>query len=351
MRFSFLKSLLALALITVSSMAQAQSAPFEHGWTLDGASSDLRFTSVKKGDVAETSSFVTLSGGIDENGAANIEILLDSVDTKIDLRNVRMRFLFFETFLHPTATITAQLDPTVLSDLETVRSKVIPLTFTMTLRDVSLEKTTDVIVTLIDMDRVQVAATTPLTIPTSEFDLETGRMKLEEAANVAITPLGIVSFHFTFDRTRPGQPANTGLVVQPTTPANAALETSGDFDREACVGRFEILSRTGNIYFGSGSARLDPKSMPLLDNLFDVVDRCPDLTIEIGGHTDSDGSAEANQALSQRRAQAVADYLAAKGVGGARMVVVGYGESQPFVENSSRANKARNRRIEFAVVN
>ena len=122
-------------------------------------------------------------------------------------------------------------------------------------------------------------------------------------------------------------------------------------DREACVGRFEILSRTGNIYFNTGSARLDAKSMPLLDKLHDVVDRCPELDIEIGGHTDSDGSDVANQRLSERRAASVAEYLQSKGIPPARMKVVGHGEAQPLVANTSGENKARNRRIEFSVIN
>ena len=72
--------------------------------------------SVKKGDLAETSRFATLSGLITEDGhrpdprAAGF-----SVDTQIDLRNVRMRFLFFETFNFPEATITARLDPAAVA--------------------------------------------------------------------------------------------------------------------------------------------------------------------------------------------------------------------------------------------
>ena len=87
-------------LATLALPATAQTSLFEGGWTLQ-PSSRLNFQSVKKLTVVESSSFATLVGEIDSNGVATVRVLLDSVDTKIDLRNVRMRFLFFETFKFP----------------------------------------------------------------------------------------------------------------------------------------------------------------------------------------------------------------------------------------------------------
>jgi len=341
---------LSAGLMSVSASAQSAD-PFENGWTLNAEASQLRYMSVKKGNVAETNSFATLSGLITEDGKAQIRVLLDSVDTKVDLRNVRMRFLFFETFLHPEATITAQLDPAVLTDLHNTRRKNINLDFSLTLHGVTVKKSAEVALALINNDRVTVSATTPIALTLTDFNLEVGREKLQEAANVTILPLGIVSFDFVFDRSSPGTPPDLALVTQAVTPGSAALETKGNLDREACVGRFEILSRTGNIYFAAGSAQLANKSKPLLDNLYDIVNRCPDLQIEIGGHTDSDGSTGANQRLSERRAGSVGQYLRAKGIAADRMMVVGYGEAKPLHPNTSRDNKAKNRRIEFSVLN
>ncbi len=336
----------------LSVQASAQSAdPFEHGWTLDAEASGLRFMSIKKGNLVETNSFATLSGLITEDGKAQIRVLLDSVDTKVDLRNVRMRFLFFETFLHPEATITVQLDPSVLGDLHIARRKVVPVQYTLSLHGVSVDKTADVSLVLISNDRVVVSAVTPISLTLPEFDLEGGREKLQEAAGVTIAPLSIVSFDFVFDRSSPGTPPVMAQSNQTASPGTAALETKGNLDREACIGRFDILSRTGNIYFGPGSARLDSKSIPLLDNLYDVVNRCPGMSIEIGGHTDSDGSTRSNQRLSEKRARSVGRYLATKGIAPERMKIVGYGEAQPLVANDSPANKAKNRRITFSVLN
>lgn len=338
--------------LTAPAPAPAQSAdPFENGWTLDPAASQLRFMSVKKGDVAETSSFATFSGLITEQGKAQIRVLMESVDTKIDLRNVRMRFLFFETFVHPDATITAQLDAAALSDLHVVRRKRITLDYALTLHGITVNKTADAFVTLIDNDRVAVSSTAPIALKLTEFGLDEGRVKLEEAANVTITPVGIVSFDFVFDRSSPGTPPDMSLVTGAVAPGSAALETKGNLDRDACVGRFEILSRTGNIHFAPASARLDAKSVPLLDNVYDIVSRCPELAIRIAGHTDSDGDAAVNQRLSERRAAAVADYLKGKGIPAERLATIGHGETRPLVPNTSRANKARNRRIEFSAMN
>ncbi len=348
--FITLTFLTLAALLPLSATAQSAD-PFENGWTLNPDDSKLRYMSVKKGNKAETNSFVTLSGLITEGGKAQIRVLLDSVDTKVDLRNVRMRFLFFETFLHPEATITAQLDPSVLLDLHNTRRKLIDLDFTLSLHGVTVNKTAEVAIALINNDRVTVSATTPIALTLTDFNLDAGREKLQEAANVTIVPLGIVSFDFVFDRSSPGTPPDLALVTTAVTPGSAAIEVKGNLDREACVGRFEILSRTGNIYFAAGSSRLADKSKPLLDNLYDIVNRCPDLRIEIGGHTDSDGSTKTNERLSQKRANSVGQYLQSKGIDGGRMQVVGYGEANPLYPNNSRANKAKNRRIEFSVLN
>ena len=132
---------IALLLVLPVGLASAQSSdPFEYGWNLDGEASELRFLSVKKSKIAETSSFATLSGLITEEGQAQVRVLLDSVDTQVDLRNVRMRFLFFETFRFPEAVITTQLSPELLTDLHMTRRKEIQLDYTFTLRGVTLER-------------------------------------------------------------------------------------------------------------------------------------------------------------------------------------------------------------------
>jgi len=328
--------------------AEAQANPFEPGWVLEPGASSLRFQSIKGQSKIESSSFATLSGGIDPLGNASLTVLLDSVDTKIDLRNVRMRFLFFETFQYPEAKVSLSVDPSVVADLAQVRRKVVRLPFTLELHGEQKQLEADLALTLIGDDLVAVSTNDPVTIALSDFNLIGGLEKLQEAANVEIIPSTTVTFELIFKRLGTGQQAPVQVATS-EAPASAALETKGDFSLEACVGRFEILSRTGNIYFATGSARLDDKSVPLLNQVADIVARCPGLVIQVSGHTDSMGSDSANQRLSERRAGSVADYLAGKGIPRDRMVSVGMGESQPVASNDTRDGRGKNRRIEFSV--
>ncbi|WP_226778952.1 OmpA family protein [Oceaniglobus trochenteri] len=336
-----------------ATAALAQDNPFSGGWTLKSDSSALRFQSVKNATKVETSSFASFDGTISEDGTAKVTIKLDSVDTKVDLRNVRMRFLFFETFQFPEAVITARIDPADLADLNEVRRKIIMLPYTLDLHGVKTEGEAEVAVTLISDTLVAVASSTPISVATADHDLDNGIRKLEEAANVEIVPSATVSFDMIFGRAAPDAPAPaTVAAAQPETPpASAAVETAGNFDLAACKGRFEILSRTDNINFRSGSATLEQTSFFLLDSIVDIVRRCPGLKIEVGGHTDSLGGAASNQRLSERRAASVTDYLISKGVDRAQITSTGYGEARPIVDNDTAENQRRNRRIEFTVLN
>lgn len=146
----FRTGLFALAVMIGSVLsAGAQDGLFAPGWTLQPEASSLRFQSVKNETKVESSGFVTYSGEIDPGGLATVRIKLNSVDTKIDLRNVRMRFLFFETFQFPEAVITVALDPTLLTDLPTVRRKSVRLPYTLDLHGVKKSFEADVTVTLI----------------------------------------------------------------------------------------------------------------------------------------------------------------------------------------------------------
>lgn len=333
--------------VFIGQQALGQGSTFAPGWDLNTDASNIRFQSIKKGNVVESSSFATFSGGIDANGQAQISVLLDSVDTKIDLRNVRMRFLFFETFKFPAATISLALTEDMLGDLATVRRKTIPVAFDFTVSNVTRTLETNVVATLLTDDVVSVASDAPLSINLADFDLVDNLKKLEEAASVTIVPTATVTFDFMFIRRAAGAPAVASVQTE-QAPSNVALETVGDFSLEACLGRFEILSRTGNIYFRSGSSQLDNESVPFLTSVIDIVNRCPEMNILVAGHTDSDGSNASNQRLSEARAQSVARYLMDNGVGGDRITSKGFGETQPVAPNDSAENKSRNRRIEFS---
>lgn len=95
--------------------------------------------------------------------------------------------------------------------------------------------------------------------------------------------------------------------------------------------------------FATGSANLTPASRTLLN----AVVPCIIAPFEVGGHTDSVGNAAANLALSERRAQSVANYLASKGVDAKLMTTKGFGDTAPIGDNATAEGKAKNRRIEF----
>lgn len=347
MRFALaLQSLIVTSLLALSGPVLAQDAAFQGGWTMQSDGSTLGFQSVKNETKVEMNSIATYTGTISPKGDAEVHIALDSIDTHIDLRNVRMRFLFFETFKFPEAVITAHIDPAVLTDLATKRRIRISLPVNLTLHGVTKAITADVAVTLITPDMVSVASVGIIPIAAEDFGMLDNVTKLNEAAKVKVVPVGSVAFDWIFTRngttTAPVQTAVMG--------AASAKETQGNLDPDACKVRFDTLSHAGNITFGSGSAKLDVAGSAVLDTLLDVANRCPAMKVEIGGYTDDVGAPDQNLALSQRRAAAVAAYMAAKGVDGTRLTAKGYGEENPVVPNDSEQNRARNRRIEFTVL-
>lgn len=101
------------------------------------------------------------------------------------------------------------------------------------------------------------------------------------------------------------------------------------------------------VAFAESSAALRESSYPSLDKLVDFAWDCRNTTILIVGHTDASGNESWNRQLSRARAQAVADYLTAKGVAAERLVVEGRGSAEPVADNETRYGRSRNRRIEF----
>ena len=145
------------SVVSLIGAVTAMANPLEQGWVLQTESSSLNFQSIKNLTKVEPSKFGRLNGAILPDGHAEIEIDLDSVDTKVDLRNVRMRFFLFETFIYPTAKISAQLNMDDLADLEDLRRKTITLPVTLSLHGVEKELTADVAVTLLSDDLVSVS--------------------------------------------------------------------------------------------------------------------------------------------------------------------------------------------------
>lgn len=104
----------------------------------------------------------------------------------------------------------------------------------------------------------------------------------------------------------------------------------------------------GDLLFDTGKADLKPAGIADLDKVVIILKGNPDLKVEVQGHTDNAGSKESNQKLSEKRANAVMDYLVKKGgVEASRLTAKGYGLTKPAASNKTAAGKAQNRRVQL----
>ena len=110
-----------------------------------------------------------------------------------------------------------------------------------------------------------------------------------------------------------------------------------------------FLNMPGDVTFATGSASIKSQHYATLNSVAKVLNKYDKTRVEIGGHTDTDGEPEANQLLSEARANAVLNSLLAAGIEADRMTAVGYGDARPVASNETAEGKRRNRRIEFLV--
>lgn len=131
------------------------------------------------------------------------------------------------------------------------------------------------------------------------------------------------------------------------------LEEYAEIERDLYLAPIKVgtVVRLNNIFFEFGKATLMEASFMELDKVVLLMTDNPKLELEISGHTDDVGSESDNLKLSQNRAQAVVDYLTQNGIKSSRLIAKGYGESSPLIENDSDENRARNRRVEFKILN
>ena len=132
-----------------------------------------------------------------------------------------------------------------------------------------------------------------------------------------------------------GTAANNGCPeVKPT---EEVMETLNEYSR--------------SILFNSGKATFQKQTDQVLQSMVAIFKEYPQANFSIEGHTDSDGSKSMNQSLSERRANAVRDYLIANGISADRLSAAGFGEENPIASNKTRAGKKENRRVEVKLKN
>lgn len=150
-----------------------------------------------------------------------------------------------------------------------------------------------------------------------------------------------------------GEVGNEALRQQVASDLSLASNTSYTVTNGLKVGSQQsILDQTlANriIEFQSGSAKLTPFGMSILDEMVVKMAQMPGSRFLVIGHTDNVGQRESNLALSHARALAVKSYMMAKGIPASHMDVLGKGPDEPVADNTSNDGRARNRRIEFKI--
>ena len=116
------------------------------------------------------------------------------------------------------------------------------------------------------------------------------------------------------------------------------------------IGDNITLNMPGNVTFATDSSDLSPAFFDVLNSVGKVLAEFDQTVVEVAGHTDSTGSEQYNQSLSERRAGSVASYLRSQGVMSQRLITVGMGELRPVADNGTPAGRQANRRVEITMV-
>ncbi|MES5484557.1 OmpA family protein [Bradyrhizobium sp. INPA03-11B] len=342
------RQLATLVMAIALPLGGTATANAQQEWLLNANASHFYMQTAKNNTTIETQRFTGLDGSVSRNGDATLKIDLISVKSNIDVRDVRMRYLLFETFRFPQAEITAKLDMQKLQDLTSQIRITYPLKFKLSLHGVEREFEAPVTVTRITDQSVSVTSAEPIIVTADDFNLTAGIAKLSEAVGgIPIVAATSISFDLVFET---GEKIPAIEAARAETQKRVRAEETATISTEACETRFSVISTTQAIYFKIGSAELDHNSEPLLNSVADIANRCPSARVEVTGHTDSVGGREANRSLSTNRASAVVGYLVQHGVPASRIESTGYGDTRPIAANDSEEHRAKNRRIEFRVL-
>ena len=149
---------------------------------------------------------------------------------------------------------------------------------------------------------------------------------------------------------KPEPPAPAPTPPPPTTPAPAPPPPP-EPPRPAPTPPLKPAPVFENVYFNENKTNVDPVAAKALDRNGISLKENPNIQVEIGGHTDTQGSEMANQKISEKRAESAKKYLIDKfNIPGDRMMVKGYGSKKPIADDKTKEGRAKNRRVEFKVI-
>ena len=183
---------------SLSLAVLASAAPTWAEWQV-ADTSGIQFVSIKNDTIGEVSHFDMISGTVGDQGAVEVRVALDSVETNIGIRNDRMKKMLFEVGLYPEAVITAQLSPETVAVLGSSSGAAVPVVLQIDLHGQVVSK--DAVLT-VSATEVGLSATTsqPILLNAAEFDLEDGVAALQSVAGLnaisRVIPV-TVSLNFT----------------------------------------------------------------------------------------------------------------------------------------------------------
>jgi len=105
-----------------------------------------------------------------------------------------------------------------------------------------------------------------------------------------------------------------------------------------------------NILFETGKSAIQQESLPIVDQIYELLKSNSSLKVSVEGHTDNVGDAASNKKLSNDRAKAIMDALVAKGINKTRLSAIGWGQEKPTADNRSEDGRAKNRRVEIVKI-
>ena len=185
--------------VSLSLAALVSAAPAWAEWQVADNSS-IQFVSIKNNTIGEVSHFDMISGTLGDQGAVEVRVALDSVETNIGIRNDRMKKMLFEVGLYPEAVITAQLSPEAMAVLGSSSGAAVPVVLQIDLHGQVVSK--DAVLTVSTTHAGGFSATTsqPILLNAAEFDLEDGVAALQSVAGLnaisRVIPV-TVSLNFT----------------------------------------------------------------------------------------------------------------------------------------------------------
>lgn len=187
-----------------------------------------------------------------------------------------------------------------------------------------------------------------------ECDCEDAPLKIIRNFSNAVKKIGGSSYEYTDHTTtlfvKEGNKETWAEVWATPETYSLTIVEKGEVEQEITANAIlKELNEAGKVIlyinFDSGKSTIKKESLPIVEQIIEMMIQVPDINISIEGHTDSDGNNESNLKLSEARAKAVVDEIVNEGIDKTRVSSAGFGEEKPIADNSTEEGKAKNRRV------